>query len=60
VRAFVAAAGVLQNSKMSLCNFVVEISEGFWQFLIVRCGCPAFGDSENYVRKQCHNSSTMR
>ena len=22
-----------------LCNFVIKISEGFWQFLIVCCGC---------------------
>ena len=27
--AFLAAAGVVQNAKLSLCNFVVEISEGF-------------------------------
>ena len=39
MRAFVAVAGVLQNGKLVLCNFVVEISEGFWQFLIVCCGC---------------------
>ena len=33
------------NDKMSLCKFIVEISEGFSLFLIVRCGCSAFGDS---------------
>ena len=39
MRAFVAVAGVLQNGKWVLCNFVIKISEGFWQFLIVCCGC---------------------
>jgi hypothetical protein len=60
VRAFVAAAGVVQNAKLSLCNFVVEISEGFWQFLIVRCGCSPFSDLQNYVLRQCLDSSTIR
>ena len=35
VHAFVAAAGVLQNDKLWLCSFAVEISEGPRQFLIV-------------------------
>jgi hypothetical protein len=44
VRAFVAVAGVLQNGKWVLCNFVIEISECFWQFLIVCCGCSPCSD----------------
>ena len=51
-RAFVAVAGVLQNGKLVLCNVVVEISEGFWQFLIVCCGCSPCSDLQKYVLKQ--------
>ena len=43
MRAFVAVFGVLQNGKWVLCNFGKEISEGFWQFLIVCCGCSPCG-----------------
>jgi hypothetical protein len=50
VHAFVAAVGVLQNGKLSLCNFVVEISEGFWQLLIFRCGRSPLGDLQNYSK----------
>jgi hypothetical protein len=60
VRAFVAVAGVLQNGKLVLCNFVVEISEGFWQFLIVCCGCSPCSDLQKYVLKQRKKSSTIR
>jgi len=60
VRAFIAADGVLQNGKLSHCNFVAEISEDFWQFLIVRCGCAAFGDLQIYFLKQLQNSTRIR
>ena len=33
VHAFVAAAGVLQSGKLTLCNFVIKIAESFLQFL---------------------------
>ena len=33
VHVFVAAAGVLQSGKLTLCNFVIKIAESFLQFL---------------------------
>ena len=51
MHAFVESAGVIQNGKLPLCNFVIKISEDFLQFLIVCCGCSPFSDLPNYVVK---------
>ena len=49
MHAFVADAGVRQNAKVWQCNVAVDISEGFRQLLIVRCGCSPFRDLQNSV-----------
>jgi hypothetical protein len=59
VRAFVAVAGVLQNGKWVLSNFFIVVYEGFWQFLIVCCGCSPCSDLQKYVLKQRKKSSTI-
>ena len=51
---FVAVAGVLQNGELRQCNVAVEISEGFWQFLIVRCGCSLCRYLPNSVPTHCN------
>ena len=39
--------------------YAISFSEGFWQFLIVRCSCLSFGDLQKYVLKQCQHSTTI-
>ena len=60
MHAFVAAAGVLQNAKWWQCNVAVEISEGFRQLLIVRCGCSPFRDLQNSVKNGSQQSIKRR
>ena len=59
VHAFVAVAGVLQNGKFRQCNVAVEIYEGFWQFLIVRCGCSPFRDLQKVQQEISENDTKI-
>ena len=60
MHAYVAAAGVLQNAKLWQCNVAVEISEGFRQLLIVRCGCSPFRDLQNSIKNGSQQSIKRR
>ena len=39
--------------------YAISFSEGFWQFLIVCCGCSPCSDLQKYVMKQRKKSSTI-